>query len=251
MAHFLIERSDELDNEANFLIEQLKCNRYTHTYEEVTEARKVSDLEYPVGTINFVENCLGIHENPVEIPKYLRTKEFLCRDYKVCNWTEIPRYGTFFLKDVSQLKKFGSIINATYTDIDDLFNYERKSEFDATLVLDKTHLFQVSSIIDIKSEFRVYVFGGSIEHIAYYNGDCTRFPNMSVINKAVNLINYREKWLKSYTIDVAVTNTCTSILEIHNFTSCGLYSTLWGSSLIYAYEDGINYLRYDNHKLEV
>lgn len=251
MAHFLVEMSEELDNEANFLIEQLKHNRYVHTYEEVSEPRRVEDLEYPVGTINFVEKCLGVHENPVEIPKYLRTKEFLGRDYNICNWTEIPRHGSFFLKDVSQLKKFGSIVNATYMDIDDLFNYERKSEFDATLVLDKTHLYQVSSIIDIKSEFRVYVFGGSIEQIAYYNGDCTRFPNMNVINKAVSLINYHEKWLKSYTIDVAVTNNGTSILEVHNFTSCGLYSTLWGSSLIYAYEDGINYLRHDNHKLEV
>ena len=70
--------------------------------------------------------------------------------------------------------------------------------------------------------------------------------------KSIRLIeNILQEYLKSYTIDVAVTSKGTCILEVHNFTSCGLYSTIWGSGLIYAYKDGIDYLRNDNHKLEV
>lgn len=251
MSHFVLQTSKELDLESYFLEEQLKQNKYVHTYVKIDEPYLVNDTDYPVGEIPFVEKCLGIHENPVEVPKYLRTPMFLKRDYKICTWQDIPRSGVYFLKDISQLKKFSSVMNATYTDIDDLFNYVKTSEFDATLVLDKEHLYQVSSLIDIKAEYRVYVFGGDIEQISYYNGDCTKLPDISLIKKAVNLINYNEKYLKSYTIDVAVTNNGTCILEVHNFTSCGLYSTIWGSSLIYAYKDGIDYLRNDNHKLEV
>lgn len=91
----------------------------------------------------------------------------------------------------------------------------------------------------------------SLVEILNYNGDCTKLPDISLIQKAVNLINYHEEYLKSYTIDVAVTSKGTCILEVHNFTSCGLYSTIWNSSLIYAYKDGIDYLRNDNHLLEV
>lgn len=251
MSHFILERYKDFDLESYFLKKQLNQNKYIHSYEEIEEPHLVGIDEYPVGQIPFVEKCLGIHENPIEIPKYLRTPTFLKRDYKICTWQDIPRSGTYFLKDISQLKKFGSVMNATYTDIDSMFNYVKTSEFDATIVLDKEHLFQVSSLIDIKAEYRVYVFGGDIEQISYYNGDCTKLPDISLIKKAVNLINYHEEYLKSYTIDVAVTDIGTCILEVHNFTSCGLYSPFWGSSLLYAYKDGIDYLRNDNHKLEV
>lgn len=257
MSKFYIENSanNVLDNERNFLLEQLNNFKVLYNYELISE-NDIKNLniqkdDIPVGSIQFVENFLKITENPIEIPKYLRTEEFLKRDYKICTWDKIPRYGVYFLKDVSKLKLFGNIMNANYTDIDDLFNYIPKNKYDSTLVLDKNHLFQVSNIIDIKSEYRVYVFGGEIEQISYYNGDCTIFPDVKLINKAINLINYHEKWLKSYTIDVAVNNNGTCLLEIHNFTSCGLYSTLWGSSLIYAYKDGIDYLIHDNHKLEI
>lgn len=43
----------------------------------------------------------------------------------------------------------------------------------------------------------------------------------------------------------------TALIEVHNFTSCGLYSTLWGNNLLTAYKDGIKYLKKDNHKLEI
>ena len=42
----------------------------------------------------------------------------------------------------------------------------------------------------------------------------------------------------------------TAIVEVHNFTSCGLYSTIWGDNLLYAYRDGIDYLINDNKPIE-
>lgn len=80
-----------------------------------------------------------------------------------------------------------------------------------------------------------------IENIANYNGDCTIFPDIDLIRKIINLINVNEKWLRSYTIDVMVGSMGTALIEIHNFTSVGLYSNMWGSNLLYAYKDGIEY----------
>lgn len=260
MADFLIQtQGDCLEDEERFIERELKRNRYIHSYNKMTleEVDKVIEQgKIPVGTIQFVEKYLqnnyGVaNENPIEIPKYLRTDEFLKRNYKIVTWENIPRSGKFFLKDVSTLKNFGDMINATYTDIDELFNYVPKTDFDSTLVLDKTHLFQVSQPFNIKSEYRVYVIGGEIEAICNYNGDPTLLPDMNLIKKAVLLINNNEKWLRSYTIDVMVGSTGTAIIEIHNFASVGLYTTQWGSSLLYAYRDGIDYLINDNKVIEI
>ena len=37
----------------------------------------------------------------------------------------------------------------------------------------------------------------------------------------------------------------------HNFVSVGLYGTLWGNNLIYAYKDGIDYVINDNKELKL
>ena len=185
-------------------------------------------------------------ENPIEIPEYLRTDEFLKRDYKIVTWDKIPRTGKFFLKDVSELKSFGNEINATYTDIDNLFNYVTKSKYDSSLVLSKEHYYQVSELFNIQSEYRVYIIDGKIEAISNYNGDVTILPDIHLINKAVGIINKNEEWLKSYTIDVMVGPKGTALIEVHNFASVGLYNTLWGDNLLYAYRQGIDYLINDN-----
>ena len=255
MAHFLLQNDDgSLDIERCIVEELLKQNKFVHTYELVS----LKDLGnaskencYPIGTIDFVtkymNNAYGMEsEVPIEIPVYLQTGEFLKRNYFICKWDEIPRKGEFFLKDVSQLKKFGSIVNTAYESIDDLFCYEPKGKFDSRLVLDKDHFYQVSSILPIKSEYRVYVLNGEIEQISNYNGSPLFLPDIGLLNKAVSLVSRFEKYLKSYTIDIAVGSFGTAILEIHNFASVGLYSTLWGDNLLYSYVDGINYLKSDN-----
>jgi hypothetical protein len=113
-------------------------------------------------------------------------------------------------------------------------------------VLDNEHLYQVSSLLPIKTEYRVYVIGHDIVAITAYEGSPTNLPDIELLQQAIELIKFNEKELRSYTIDLAVGNFGTAILEIHNFTSVGLYHALWGSDLLYAYVDGINYLKNDN-----
>lgn len=260
MRRYLLQ-SDSKDLDMEYIITEdiLKRNKYLFEYKVVSTDTIMNIAEYddiPIGDIKFVTKFIreahGItKENPIEIPEYLRTDEFLKRDYKVLTWDKIPRQGKFFLKDISELKKFGNVINATYNDIDELFNYIPRNDMDSTLVLSKEHLFQVSSTFNIQSEYRVYVLGGEIENISHYNGDCTILPDINLIKKAVNLINYNEKWLKSYTLDIMVGREGTAIIEVHNFSSVGLYSTMWGNGLIYAYRDGIDYLLNDNKEIKI
>lgn len=256
---FVEDNKNELELETSIVTELLDKNKFLHTYQKVSLSdfnHILNDKPYiPIGTIPFVEKYLrkvyGIQkENPIEIPEYLRTDEFLKRDYKLMHWQEVPRYGIYFLKDVSNLKKFGKIVNATYEVFDELWTYQKKNKYDSTLVLDKDSLYAVSEVFHVLSEYRVYVFQREIEQISYYNGDCTVFPDIDLIKKAVSLINYNEKWLQSYTIDVMVGKSGTAIIEIHNFTSCGLYSTLWSNNLLQAYEDGIDYIINDNKELK-
>lgn len=254
MAHFLIQSDDVLDIELTIVKNLLSHTKYIHTFETISLKdikNYTKENAIPIGTIDFVStyinNVYGIdREIPIEIPIYLQTTEFLKRTYSICDWKQIPRTGKYFLKDISILKEFSSIIDTRFYDIDELFNYKKKSDFDATLVLNKDHLFQISSILPIKSEYRVYVINHKIEAIANYDGDPLLYPDMQLLQKANNLINLHEKHLKSYTIDLAVGDFGTAILEIHNFTSVGLYHSLWGDDLLYAYIDGINYLKDDN-----
>lgn len=247
MAKFLIQNDENaLENEKRFLLERISMQKYVHEYRNVslTEVNEISDQGwYPVGTIEFVSsylrNAYGIErENPIEIPKYLRTEEFLKREYYFASFDKLPNAGKYFLKDCSELKKFSGVIMA-----EQVLNDAKE--------FSKNHIYQVSSLFPVKAEYRVYVLHGEIENIACYDGDCTVLPDISLIRKAVMIINAKENWLKSYTIDVMVGEPGTALIEIHNFTSVGLYSTLWGDSLIWAYKDGIDYLVNDNRKLDV
>jgi len=260
MAKFLLQTaSGALENEERFVEQALKDARFVHQYDKVTleDLQHIEDKDrIPIGTIEFVTAYLNKHhgivqENPIEIPVYLRTDEFLKRDYVITTWDKLPKSGRYFIKDVSQLKNFGSVVQAEYFITDELFNHVPTSKFDSTLVLSKDHLYQVSSEFPIQSEYRVYVLQGQIECISHYNGDCTVLPDIELIKKAVSLINYHEKWLKSYTIDVMIGPCGTAVIEVHNFTSVGLYSTLWGSNLLYGYANGIDYLLNDNKKIEI
>lgn len=292
------DASDEIELR---VVEELIEKTFNHTKRVMylSEFLRLADSvdlsnHYPIGSIPFVESWLrkyhGIkNENPIEIPAYLRTDEFLKRDYRLVRWDEVPTHGKFFLKDASELKKFtysGYLDNlnlsesgvwvdeAEYLKLkederrawniensqsEDVSDYARDVEGDgsgldgfgweSSLKLCKQHKYVLSQYRDIISEYRVYVIDNNISAISLYNGDPCIFPDVRLLRKAISLIELNEKWLKSYTIDVMITKEGTSIIEIHDFTSIGLYSTLWGSDLLYAYRQGIDYLLNDNKEL--
>ena len=206
----------------------------------------------PIGTIDFVAAWLKIFKNvenmnPIEIPKVLRTQEFLKREYAIVTSDKIPRKGKYFIKDVSQLKAFSSLTynDLQYLDLDamlkspnEIKELRKKS---MQLFLDNTHLFQVSERVNCLSEYRVYIIDGKIQSISHYNGDPCILPDVKLIQKANLLYSMEKDYPKSYTIDIMVNERGTSLIELHPWSSIGLYSSLWGSNLLYAYVDGIDY----------
>lgn len=259
------ENSDDktLDIEMRIIEEILNHQKYIHSYIFLS----INDFKYkkdypeeyktaiPIGTIEFVSLWLKIfynidNINPIEIPYFLRTEEFLKRDYHIVSADKIPNKGTFFIKDASKLKQFSYSGEMAYFMREDIFG-EPKTKFDSSLYLNKDHLYQVSEVVNILSEYRVYIINGKIQAISNYNGNPCVFPDINIIDKANLIYSTKKDYPKSYTMDIMVTNRGTSIIEIHPFLACGLYTTLWGDNLIYAYRDGIDYVVNHNTKPQI
>lgn len=200
----------------------------------------------PLGTIEFTNSFFNRFYNikkmnPVEVPACLRTDEFLKRQYSIIKGNATPKTGRFFIKNVSDLKSF------TFCgDIEHLFNSNNNLPN-----IDNEKFYQVSEIIDIISEYRIYVIQGKIYAVAYYDGDPCIFPDMKLINKANIIYSFQKDYLKSYTMDVAITDKGTCILEVHPLFSCGIYQTVLGTDFLQGYKDAMQYvLKFNNEPIE-
>jgi hypothetical protein len=196
---------------------------------------KLSD-NIPLGTIEFTnlyfQKCYNIEKmNPIEVPFCLRTEEFLKRKYSIIKGKDIPKNGNYFLKNVSDLKSF--------TFCGDLQYFFNNKDFP---VIENEKYYQLSESIDILSEYRIYVISGKIYAIAYYNGNPCIFPDIQLINKANIIYSFDKEYPKSYTMDIAITNKGTCILEIHTLFSCGLYQTVLGTDFLQGYKDAKEYI---------
>lgn len=201
----------------------------------------------PLGTIDFVTAYLNIFcgiekMNPIEVPQCLRTEEFLKRKYSIVYGKDLPKDGSCFVKNVSTLKEFtftGSIENM----------YKTSDFVSGKISIKNNDLYQVSELLNIQSEYRVYIINGKIYAVAYYDGDATLFPDIKLIQKANLIYSIQKDYPKSYTMDVAICDKGTAILECHPLFSCGIYQTVLGTDFLYGYQDSMNYLKYYNTKL--
>lgn len=267
MAKFLIQTDNtDLGIEISIIEELIKRDKILHSYLGIS-ANDFMDIKQrssnpqsfksyiPIGDINFVTSFLNVFynikkENPIEVPKYLRKDRFLKREYNIIKAKDLPRNGNYFIKDADTLKSFSYNGYLDHLNIDELVSENTNKNNLSVHIKPDTNMI-VSSIFDIQSEYRVYVINNNIEAISNYNGDCTIFPDINLVKQMTQLIEYNDGWLKSYTLDIMVGKEGTAIIEVHNFTSVGLYNTLWGNNLLSAYKQGLEYLIYDNHKIEV
>ena len=191
----------------------------------------------PVGSIQFTEAYLKIfhnieHEPPIEIPKALQEVDFLKRKYFECGFDSLPKTGNFFVKDISHQKQFTFIGNIE--NITDAIDF------------DPAHKFQVSEILDILSEYRIYVINGEIVNIVRYKGDVTVFPKVEFIKNVINKYSTIKEHYNSYSFDIMITTRGEALIEIHSFLSLGLYSNCWDNKLLLGYIEGINKLKSKN-----
>lgn len=187
----------------------------------------------PVGTLEYVRTWLkkykGIEEmKPIEVPEILREEKYLGRSYDIVSFEDLELKGYKFIKDIDKLKQF------SFTG--DLGNLDKNDE---SIFISQNYL--ISNVVDIMSEYRVFVSDMSIKAIQFYDGDCTVFPNISLLREMVGKYYLVQNRPKSYTMDIAVLkNGRTVILEVHPVASVGTYGYS-EYALLQMYKDGIEF----------
>lgn len=245
---FLIESHNPGLKTEVFLWENLLTEKYcpykfkkcaTHQIAELL-MKNPNERIIPLGSIPFTNRFFQLAHNisqmnPIEIPPILRTPYFLGREYRIVPFEKIPKIGHYFIKDASEFKKMhylGEIENF------DLIN------------CNPNHLYVVSEVLDVVSEYRVYFIQGEVYAIEYYNGNPLVFPDIKVISTANLLYSTQSDYPSSYTMDVMVTKDGTFLTEIHPVLfACGLYTTVLSQNFLHGYIDGANYVL--NHNTSV
>lgn len=153
----------------------------------------------PIGSVEFVVKYItdyyGLTIKPKNIPNELLNEEWTGR--KVINGTEKDIIGEKFVKSNDKIKSFTEIC-----DVAPQGNY------------------QISDLIDIISEWRAFIFEGKLVGLNNYSGEFDIFPD---VNRIRSMINAYKSQPVAFTLDVAISNNNTVIIEVHDFFSCGLY----------------------------
>lgn len=252
--NFLIQRYANFtssDFEIVALKQAIEAQSYEYSYKEITIDEITSDTDkqaIPVGSIQFVQRYLEVvhgrteNMNPIEVPKELRFEKFLKRQYSIVDYEHLPKSGYWFIKDVSQLK------NGTYLGRVPALQIEG---------FDSDHLFVVSEVKNILSEYRVIVYQDKIEAIQFYDGDPTIMPTPDEIKKIKEMVlRYSQNRNRpgAYTLDVAIVKEGDGrdlmLLEVHSFVSVGVYSDV-GYKLPKMYIEGFKWQLEQNLPLEL
>lgn len=165
----------------------------------------------PVGSVEFVlefmKQCYGIvGAKPLNIPSELM--RFSNRDIQYLSNTDFTNILTadkeYFIKSNTKIKGYTNVITPTN---------------DGMIVPEDCYM--VSEFVEIQSEWRCFIKDGNLLDSRCYSGDFMLQPSFSDIEE---MIKDYKSCPPAYTLDVCVDgNEKTSIIECHNFFSCGLY----------------------------
>lgn len=203
-------------------------NEYNINTNNIDEIIPVGDLFFMRDFFSLYKKIKNINTSnpilkPIEIPPYLQKEYFLGRYYTIVPGKDLDLNMYSFIKDASILKNFSFI--GIPKEISSNINKDTK--------------YVQSEVLDILSEYRIFVFNNEIKAIQNYDGNCTKFPDIEKINYAKNLIYINSK-IPAYTLDVAITENGTFLLECHNFISCGTYG-FYSNDLINMYIEAVRY----------
>lgn len=187
---------------------------------EVPKGLKHPENYIPIGTVEFVRDYINIYfpnkSNcliPLNVPDALKT--FAGRYVWDIDCEEaIP--DTLKVNDDDTIELFRKSLYKIKDESNGFIEYKRA---DANKLIG----YQVSTKINaIRSEWRVFVHHNDVKQVCYYDGDPLVFPDSHRIQQMVERYA-REDAPIAYTLDVAVTDYSTYVIEVHRFFSCGLY----------------------------
>lgn len=184
--------------------------KYINTGDKIPIEFKPIHKDYvPIGSVEFVNEFLnhfyGNKLRPINVPSELIS--FAGRSLYNGNADTIASLpnGKWFVKSNDNVKSFSEVLT-----IDDnrVWKIPRGD-------------YQISSVVDIKSEWRAFVYDNELVGLSNYSGDFKIFPNVNTINK---MIEAYESAPIAYTLDVGINSDCTFVIECHQFISVGLYN---------------------------
>ena len=189
-------------------------------YIEVQEPDDIYPIQFkpmhknyvPVGSVEFVTEFLGhfygLKPTPMNVPEELF--KFAGRQIANGNHMDFETVvgGKYYVKSNTKIKGFSELV-------------EIKSP--GMLPIPPGE-YQVSQLVkDIESEWRAFVYEGKLVGLQNYSGDFTVFPSVEKIKEMIKVFQDSDSAPIAYTLDVAVVNNETIIIEAHDFFSCGLY----------------------------
>lgn len=201
---FLIQTIDgKIKHDFSFtLLESIEFHKWLRNdnIEVCFTDKKIQKDYIPIGSVEFVTQYIktyyGLQIFPKNIPIELLDEKWTRR--KVFNGTEKDILSEKFVKSNDKIKSYTEICKTAPSG-----NY------------------QISDIIDIKSEWRAFVYNNKLVGLQNYSGEFDIFPN---VNKIKEMISDYKSQPVAYTLDVAITNdNDTVVIEVHDFFSCGLY----------------------------
>lgn len=194
-------------------------------YFELEKLDNATDEDVCFGSVqatNYFFKAIGI-----EAPSYLgypdSLKAYYGRKIHRNVMGSLPLEYPFFVKPANGIKLFTGDVVENGRQLDILKNYCGDN------INDKTEVF-VSEVLDIKSEFRCFVFEGKLMGIRHYQGECDRFPNPHTIKQMIRA--YKDSPV-AYTLDVGVVDTpikngteilhTTVVVEVNDMWAIGSY----------------------------
>ncbi len=195
-------------------------------YLVLSEAFWRDSLWIPVGSVDFCEKLLrewyGVeYIYPLNIPPQLLVPQYTGRKVAYCSssaeWEEILSGNAGFDPQHLFVKR------ADRAKAEPAFFFPEERGNAPFFGIPKGRCYLVSeSLLDIKSEWRAFIWNGRILDIRCYSGDFWTFPDRKAVEGMVAA--YTDNPPRAYTLDVAVLGDGrTVIMEVHNFIACGLY----------------------------
>ena len=164
-----------------------------------------------VGYISDVQkSLLKLGKNipqPIDYPQEL--SQFLAREIKKIKYSELPKDNyPYFIKPVKHKVFAGKVIR----------------EFKDLIGIPETELYYTKDILNILSEYRVYIQNKKIISVKHYKGNPFIPPNEGAI---INMINNYNHQPNTYALDVGVcliqNKLETILIEVNNGYSLGNY----------------------------
>lgn len=162
----------------------------------------------PVGSVEFVSawfnQFYGVKPKPINVPEEL----FGFSHRKIENVTnmELGRYvGDYYIKSNDKIKGYQEMIKL----IPDMIPYDIP-----------IGQYQISTLTDIDSEWRCFVYMGDLVGMQHYSGDFKMFP---CIEDIMLMIKAYKSAPNAYTLDIGIHDENNFVIECHDFFSCGLY----------------------------